>query len=62
MGGILTLTAITGFSISFTNLSTGGVGYYAFGLAFIWFATFAAILSFGAGKWIPTIGAISRLI
>ncbi len=62
MGGILTLTAITGFSISFTNLSTGGVGYYAFGLAFIWFATFAAILSFGVGKWIPTVGAISRLI
>jgi amino acid transporter len=62
MGGILTLTAITGFSISFTELSTGGIGYYAFGLAFIWFATFAAILSFGIGKWIPTIGAISRLV
>jgi amino acid transporter len=62
MGGILTLTAITGFSITFTNLEAESFGYYAFGLAFIWFATIAAILSFGVGKWIPTIGAISRLI
>ena len=31
-------------------------------LLFIWFATGAAILSFGIGKWIPTIGAISRLV
>jgi amino acid transporter len=61
MGGILALSAIAGFSISFTNLDTGSVAYYAFGLAFIWFATMAAILSFGVGKWIPTIGAISRL-
>jgi amino acid transporter len=61
MGGILTLTAITGFSITFTNLEPESFGYYAFGLAFIWFATIAAILSFGIGKWIPTIGALSRL-
>ncbi len=61
MGGILALTAITGFGISFSDLGTG-FWYYAFGLAFIWFATLAAILSFGVGKWIPTIGAISRLV
>lgn len=65
MGGILTLTAITGFSISFTDIGSPGattVWYWLFGLAFIWFATLAAILSFGVGKWIPTIGAISRLV
>ena len=61
MGGILTLSAITGFSISFTDLESGSFGYYAFGLAFIWFATMAAILSFGVGKWIPTVGALARL-
>ena len=26
-------------------------------LGFIWFAVWAAILSFSIGKWIPTIGA-----
>jgi amino acid transporter len=65
MGGILTLSAITAFSITFTDLGTTDnpkIGYWIFGLVFIWFATLAAILSFGIGKWIPTIGAISRLV
>ncbi len=65
MGGVLALSAIAGFSISFTNIGEPGattVWYWLFGLGFIWFATLAAILSFGVGKWIPTIGAISRLV
>ncbi|MDQ1741611.1 MAG: glutamate:GABA antiporter, partial [Pseudonocardiales bacterium] len=32
-----------------------------FSIAFIWFAVWAAILSFGVGKWIPTIGAWVRI-
>ena len=65
MGGILALTVITGFGASFADIGSPGntsVWYWLVGLAFIWFATLAAILSFGIGKWIPTIGAISRLV
>ena len=38
-----------------------GAWKYLFSLAFIWFAVWAAILSFGIGKWIPTIGAWVRM-
>jgi amino acid transporter len=32
-----------------------------FALGFIWFGVWAAILSFGIGKWIPTLGAWARI-
>ena len=35
--------------------------YYIVGLAYIWFSVWSAILSFGVGKWIPTIGAWCRI-
>jgi glutamate:GABA antiporter len=60
LGGTLTITAVTTFTTFFTPLN--GAGKYLFALAFIWFAVWAAILSFGIGKWIPTIGAFVRII
>jgi amino acid transporter len=60
LGGTLTITAVTVFSDFFTPLN--GVWKYGFALIFIWFAVWAAILSFGIGKWIPTIGAWGRVI
>jgi amino acid transporter len=59
LGGTLTILAVTVFSDFFVNLT--GVWKYVFSLAFIWFAVWAAILSFGIGKWIPTIGAWVRI-
>jgi glutamate:GABA antiporter len=60
LGGSLTITAVTTFGTFFTPLH--GAGKYLFALAFIWFAVWAAILSFGVGKWIPTLGAIVRIV
>lgn len=60
LGGTLTITAVTTFGAFFTPLN--GAGKYLFALGFIWFAVWAAILSFGIGKWIPTIGAIVRVV
>jgi amino acid transporter len=60
LGGALTITALEVFNEFFFKLNH--VGSYVFALAFIWFATWAAILSFGVGKWIPTIGAWGRVI
>jgi amino acid transporter len=60
LGGTLTITAVTTFGTFFTPLD--GAWKYLFGLAFIWFAVWAAILSFSVGKWIPTIGAIVRVV
>jgi glutamate:GABA antiporter len=60
LGGTLTITALSVFNDFFFDL--GHVGSYLFALGFIWFATWAAILSFGIGKWIPTIGAWGRVL
>jgi amino acid transporter len=60
LGGSLTITAVTTFGAFFTPLH--GAGQYLFALAFIWFAVWAAILSFSIGKWIPTIGAWVRVV
>jgi glutamate:GABA antiporter len=58
LGGTLTILAVTTFGDFFTPLT--GVWKYLFSIAFIWFAVWAAILSFGVGKRIPTIGAWVR--
>jgi len=47
LGGSLTITAVATFSDFFTPLN--GAGKYIFALAFIWFAVWSAILSFGVG-------------
>jgi amino acid transporter len=60
LGGSLTITAVATFGEFFTPLN--GAGKYIFALAFIWFAVWAAILSFSIGKWIPTIGAWVRVV
>ena len=59
LGGSLTILAVTTFGDFFTPLH--GAWKYVFSLCFIWFAVWAAILSFGVGKWIPTIGAWVRM-
>jgi amino acid transporter len=59
MGGVLCITAVETFNTFFGDL--GGVGQYVFAFAFIWFGVWAAILSFGVGKWIPTLGAWARI-
>jgi amino acid transporter len=59
MGGLLCITAVETFNTFYGDL--GGVGKYVFAAAFIWFGVVAAILSFGIGKWIPTLGAWARI-
>jgi glutamate:GABA antiporter len=59
LGGTLTITAVATFNAFFFNL---GGGKYIFGLLFIWISVWAAILSFGVGKWLPTVGAWGRML
>lgn len=68
LGGALTITAYEVFTQFFydpsKHLGSGGVlvVQIVFGLVFIWVATWSAIMSFGVGKWIPTIGAWVRVL
>jgi amino acid transporter len=62
-GGTLSVVAAATVSVFFLNgaeLST--FWFYAFTLIFIWVGTFAAILSFKVGKWIPILGAYARFV
>jgi glutamate:GABA antiporter len=59
LGGSLTITAVAVFNEFFHTL---GNGEYLFGLVFIWVSVWSAILSFGVGKWLPTIGAWGRIL
>ncbi len=60
MGGTLAILAVGAFSDFIHPLN--GIWTYLFALVFIWTGVLAAILSFGVGKWIPTIGAWVRIV
>jgi len=67
LGGSLTITAYATFQTFFYDPSGHGTAVantfqIIFGVIFIWIATWSAILSFGVGKWIPTIGAWVRVL
>jgi amino acid transporter len=59
LGGTLTILAVSAFSDFFTPLH--GFAKVLFSLAFIWFAVVSAIVSFRFGKWIPSVGAFTRM-
>jgi amino acid transporter len=61
IGATLALLCISAIQTYFVSFSNGGVAYYAVGLIYIWFSVYSAILSFGIGKWIPTLGAWCRM-
>jgi glutamate:GABA antiporter len=62
IGATLALLAIAAVQNYFWSFSNGSIAYYLIGLAYIWFSVWSAILSFGVGKWIPTLGAWCRIL
>ncbi len=60
VGGTLCIIAITTFQTFFVPLP--GIWKYVAGLVFIWVGVLAVLLSFRVGKWVPTIGAIARVL
>ncbi len=63
LGGSLTILAMTTFSEFFVNLDHhSDLWKYLFGIAFVWFAVWSSILSFGIGKWVSTIGGWVRIV
>ena len=62
IGATLSLLAIQTISDYFFNIDSGSFMSYFVGIVYIWFSVLSAVFSFGVGKWIPTIGAFSRII
>src|SRR6202161_4447865 len=63
IGGALTIScigAVQGFFDHGKNLPP--VGLFIVARLFVWLSIVAAILSFSAGKWLPTAGAFARFI
>jgi amino acid transporter len=61
VGGLLAIEAFQATNDFFFHMDSGSFWQYAFSIVFIWFGIWAAILSFGIGKWIPTGGAWARI-
>jgi glutamate:GABA antiporter len=62
VGGTLAVTAMAAANAFFFSKPLSGAPEYLFGLAFIWIAITAAILSLRIGKWIPNIGGFVRVV
>ena len=73
VGGTLGITALAAVEEFFTGgrslpgakisfLGGASVPDTLFVLVFIWFTIVAAIISFSAGKWVPTVGAFMRSV
>jgi glutamate:GABA antiporter len=60
LGGSLTILAVA--TVDQFLFPLGGVGKYAFALAFIWTTIAAVIASDSVGRWLPIIGAATRII
>ena len=62
IGATLALLAVAAIQSYIWNFENGSVAFYIVGLVYIWFSVLSAILSFGIGKWIPTLGAMCRIV
>ena len=62
IGATLALLAVAAIQNYIWHFDDGSVAFYIVGLVYIWFSVWSAILSFGIGKWIPTLGAFCRII
>ena len=62
IGATLALLAVAAIQNYLWHFDDGSVAFYLVGLGYIWFSVWSAILSFGIGKWIPTLGAICRIL
>lgn len=61
IGGLLSFAAAAVWDAHISHISPGTAGDYAFKLSFIWATTLLTIISIRQGRWIPTLGAISRI-
>jgi amino acid transporter len=63
IGGSLTISCIGAVQVFFDHGRTlPTVAWFIVALLFVWLSIVAAILSFSAGKWLPTAGAFARFI
>ncbi len=62
VGGAMAFVAVETWSEYVGHIDAGGVGDYVFKLAFIWITVTSAIISLKHGKWLPSLGAILKVL
>jgi amino acid transporter len=62
VGGSMAFLATEGWNVNLSHISSGSVADYVFKLVFIWLTVLAAIVSLRYGKWLPTVGAIMKVL
>ncbi|NJC23665.1 amino acid transporter [Arthrobacter pigmenti] len=62
VGGAMAFVAVETWSEYVGHIEAGSVGDYAFKLAFIWITVTSAIVSLKHGKWLPSLGAILKVL
>lgn len=62
VGGAMAFVAVETWSEYVGHIEAGSFGDYLFKLAFIWITVTSAIISLKHGKWLPSLGAILKVL
>ena len=62
VGGTMAFLAVEVWSNYVSPIASGSVSDYLFKIGFIWLTVLAAIVSLRYGKWIPTVGGITKVV
>ncbi|WP_113718199.1 APC family permease [Arthrobacter dokdonensis] len=62
VGGAMAFVAVETWSEYVYPIHAGGVGDYLFKLGFIWITVTSAVISLKHGKWLPSLGAILKVV
>jgi amino acid transporter len=62
VGGAMSFVAVETWSEYVGHVEAGGVGDYMFKLLFIWITVTSAVISLKHGKWLPSLGAILKVV
>jgi len=62
VGGSLAFIGTAAWSSGVSNIGGGSAADYLFKLLFVWGSISSAIISFRIGKWIPTLGALLKVV
>lgn len=62
VGGSMAFLATEGWNVNLPQIHAGSFADYAFKLTFVWLTVVAAVVSLRYGKWLPTVGAVLKVV
>ncbi|MFJ3958142.1 APC family permease [Arthrobacter sp. NPDC090010] len=62
VGGAMSFVAVETWSSYVGHVEAGSIGDYLFKIVFIWITVTSAVISLKHGKWLPSLGAILKVV